>query len=258
MRIEAAGVNFLDIYYREGFHWGGHHRRPLPYTPGAEGAGRVLSVGKDVTEVAVGNRAAFGVSNGYGAYAEMIAIKSRYLVKLPDTVTTRSAAAVMQQGMTAHYLTASTYPLKPTDTALVHAAGGGTGLMLVQMAKLRNARVIALVSSAHKSEIVKSAGCDRRRRRQRRLRFGRQGYVRTKFELPRRTRNDGPVRTVERTRAGFRYRRSQREGLVVSGPSEPDALRCEPRRPRVAHVGHVRLDGSRQVTRPHRPDRPAS
>jgi len=160
VRIEAAGVNFLDIYYREGFHWGGHHQRPLPYTPGAEGAGEVLAVGSAVTEVAVGDRVAFGVSNGYGAYAELIAIKSRHLVKVPAGVTMQSAAAVMQQGMTAHYLTRSTYPLRPTDVALVHAAAGGTGLLVVQMAKLQRARVIAVVSSAHKARWVKAAGAD--------------------------------------------------------------------------------------------------
>jgi NADPH:quinone reductase len=158
--IEAAGVNFLDIYYRQGFHWGGHHQRPLPYTPGAEGAGRVLAVGGAVTEVAVGDLVAFGVSNGYGAYAERIAIKSRHLVKIPAGVAASSAAAVMQQGMTAHYLTQSTYALKPTDVALVHAAAGGTGLLVVQMAKLRRAHVIAIVSNEHKAEVVKAAGAD--------------------------------------------------------------------------------------------------
>jgi NADPH:quinone reductase len=158
--IEAAGVNFLDIYYREGFHWGGHHRRPLPYTPGAEGAGVVLAIGRAVTEVTVGDRVAFGVSNGYGAYAEKIAIKSRHLVKVPAAISTQSAAAIMQQGMTAHYLSRSTYPLKPCDLALVHAAAGGTGLLLVQMAKLHQAHVIAVVSSARKAQEVKTAGAD--------------------------------------------------------------------------------------------------
>jgi NADPH2:quinone reductase len=158
--IEAAGVNFLDIYYRQGFHWGGHHQRPLPYTPGAEGAGRVLAVGSAVAQVAIGDRVAFGVSNGQGAYAERIAIKSRHLVKLPAAVATQSAAAVMQQGMTAHYLTRSTYPLKSTDTALVHAAAGGTGLLIVQMAKLQDSRVIGVVSSEQKAEVARAAGAD--------------------------------------------------------------------------------------------------
>ena len=99
VRIEAAGVNFLDIYYREGFHWGGHHKRSLPYTPGAEGAGRVVAVGAAVTEISVGDRVAFGVSNGYGAYAELIAVKSDRLVKVPETVEITTAGAVMQQGM---------------------------------------------------------------------------------------------------------------------------------------------------------------
>jgi NADPH2:quinone reductase len=160
VRIEAAGVNFLDIYYRSGFHWGGHHERALPYTPGAEGAGRVVEVGSDVREVAVGDRVAFGVSNGYGAYAELIAIKSSHLVRVPEGVDTRLAAAVMQQGMTAHYLTNSTYPIKPGDVALVHAAAGGTGLHVVQMAKLRGARVIGVVSSRKKADIVLAEGAD--------------------------------------------------------------------------------------------------
>lgn len=158
--IEAAGVNFLDIYYRQGFHWGGHHQRPLPYTPGAEGAGRVIAVGSHVTEVATGDRVAFGVSNGYGAYAEQIAIKSRHLVKIPPAISTNSAAAVMQQGMTAHYLTRSTYALKPTDVALVHAAAGGTGLLIVQIAKAQRARVIGVVSNPRKADIVEAAGAD--------------------------------------------------------------------------------------------------
>jgi NADPH2:quinone reductase len=160
VQIEAAGVNFLDIYYREGFHWGGHHKRPLPYTPGAEGAGRVVAAGSDVSEVAIGDRVAFGVSNGYGAYAELIAIKSSHLVKVPEVVSMPTAGAVMQQGMTAHYLTNSTYPLKPNDVALVHAAAGGTGLLIVQMAKLRGARVIGVVSSSSKAEIARSEGAD--------------------------------------------------------------------------------------------------
>lgn len=160
VRINAAGVNFLDIYYRSGFHWGGHHKRELPYTPGAEGAGCVVAVGSAVTEVKVGDRVAFGVSNGHGAYAELIAIKSRHLVKLPDAVRDAVAASVMQQGMTAHYLSNSVFPLKPTDVALVHAAAGGTGLLLVQMAKLRGARVIGVVSSQKKANIARRAGAD--------------------------------------------------------------------------------------------------
>jgi NADPH:quinone reductase len=160
VQIEAAGVNFLDIYYRAGFHWGGHHQRPLPYTPGAEGAGTVLAVGDDVTEVVPGDRVAFGVSNGYGAYAERIAIKAFHLVKVPAGVDTRTAAAVMQQGMTAHYLTQSVYPLRDGDVALVHAAAGGTGLLILQMAKHRGAKVIGVVSTRSKADIALREGAD--------------------------------------------------------------------------------------------------
>jgi NADPH2:quinone reductase len=160
IKIEAAGVNYLDIYYRSGFHWGGHHERPLPYIPGAEAAGTVMAAGPEVAEVSVGDRVAYGISNGYGSYAEMAAVASWHLMKLPAAIDFSVAAAVMQQGMTAHYLTHSTYPLKPGDTALVHAAAGGTGLLLIQLAKLRGARVIGTVSTADKARQAKAAGAD--------------------------------------------------------------------------------------------------
>lgn len=160
IRIEAAGVNYLDIYYRSGFHWGGHHRNDLPYTPGAEAAGVVVVVGAGVTEVAVGDRVAYGISNGKGSYAELAAVPSWHLVKLPDSIDTKTAAAVMQQGMTAHYLAHSVYRLGPDDTALVHAASGGTGLLLVQMAKLCGARVIGVVSTVQKAQLAKENGAD--------------------------------------------------------------------------------------------------
>lgn len=160
IRIEAAGVNYLDIYYRSGFHWGGHHRRPLPFTPGAEAAGTVIGVGPEVPEVKVGDRVAYGISNGQGSYAEMAVVPSWHLVKLPDPVDSQTGAAVMLQGMTAHYLTHSTYRLKEGDTALVHAAAGGTGLLLIQMARMRGARVIGTVSNAEKAKLAKQAGAD--------------------------------------------------------------------------------------------------
>lgn len=160
VRVEAAGVNFLDVYYRSGFHWGGHHRRPLPYIPGAEAAGTVVAVGPEVNGIAIGERVAYGISNGYGSYAELYSVPSRHLFKIPDPVECSVAAAVMLQGMTAHYLTHSTYPLKPNDTALIHAAAGGTGLLLVQLAKLRGARVIGTVSTEEKAEIARRAGAD--------------------------------------------------------------------------------------------------
>ncbi len=160
VRIEAAGVNFLDIYYRAGFHWGGHHRRPLPYIPGAEAAGTVVAVGAAVDNVKPGDRVAYGISNGYGSYAELYSVPGWHLFKIPHSVDFPTAAAVMLQGMTAHYLTHSTYPIKPDDTVLVHAAAGGTGLLLVQLAKRRGARVIATVSSEEKAALARRAGAD--------------------------------------------------------------------------------------------------
>jgi NADPH:quinone reductase len=160
VRIEAAGVNYLDVYYRSGFHWGGHHGRPLPYIPGAEAAGTVVALGANLTGLSVGDRVAYGVSNGYGSYAEIIAVPTWHLYKLPDSIDYETAAAAMLQGMTAHYLTHSTYNVKPSDTVLVHAAAGGTGLLLVQLAKMRGARVFGTVSSAKKAALAKQAGAD--------------------------------------------------------------------------------------------------
>jgi NADPH2:quinone reductase len=160
VKIAAAGVNFLDVYYRSGFHWGGHHKRSLPYIPGAEAAGTVVEVGPGATDVKVGDRVAYGISNGYGSYAELCAVPSWQLYKLPSSITFETAAATMLQGMTAHYLTHSTVAVKPEDTVLVHAAAGGTGLWLVQIAKLRRARVFGTVSTAAKARLVLQAGAD--------------------------------------------------------------------------------------------------
>jgi NADPH2:quinone reductase len=119
-----------------------------------------VAVGGEVSEVAVGDRVAYGISNGQGAYAEFAVVPAWPLVKLPGAIDCDTAAAVMQQGMTAHYLAESTFPLAPGHTALIHAAAGGTGLLLVQIAKLRGARVIATVSTAEKSAHAKAAGAD--------------------------------------------------------------------------------------------------
>ena len=126
VRVAAAGVNYLDIYYRSGFHWGGHHGRALPYVPGAEASGTVVDLGANVTEVKIGDRVAYGISNGYGSYAELHALPAWHLYKIPRSITFEDAAAIMLQGMTAHYLTHSTYRVKPEDTVLIHAAAGGT------------------------------------------------------------------------------------------------------------------------------------
>jgi NADPH2:quinone reductase len=160
VRIAAAGVNFLDIYYRSGFHWGGHHGRALPYIPGAEAAGTIVALGEGVTALSVGDRVAYGISNGQGSYAELKAVPVRHLFRIPDAVDFATAGAVMQQGMTAHYLANSVFPLAPHHTALIHAAAGGTGLLLVQMAKQRGARVVATVSSPRKARAAIEAGAD--------------------------------------------------------------------------------------------------
>jgi NADPH:quinone reductase len=160
VRVAAAGVNYLDIYYRSGFHWGGHHGRALPYIPGAEAAGTVVELGADVMEVRVGDRVAYGVSNGSGSYAELCALPVWHLYKIPPSIAFEDAAAIMLQGMTAHYLTHSTYAVKPNDTVLIHAAAGGTGLLLVQLAKMRGARVFGTVSTAEKARLAQSAGAD--------------------------------------------------------------------------------------------------
>ena len=160
VKISAAGVNYLDIYYRSGFHWGGHHGRALPYIPGAEAAGTVVELGANVTDVKIGDRVAYGISNGYGSYAELQAVPDWHLYKIPQSIAFKDAAAIMLQGMTAHYLTHSTYRVKPKNTVLIHAAAGGTGLLLVQLAKMRGARVFGTVSTDEKARLAQAAGAD--------------------------------------------------------------------------------------------------
>ncbi|MDA8371560.1 MAG: quinone oxidoreductase [Nocardiopsaceae bacterium] len=151
--VEARGVNFIDIYKRSGAY-------PIatPFVPGEEGAGTVSAVGEGVTEIAVGRRVAWAMLAG--AYAERAVVPADRLVPVPDGVPTEQAAAVLLQGMTAHYLTHATYPVQPGDTVLVHAAAGGTGLLLVQLAKLRGARVIGTVSTEAKERLARDAGAD--------------------------------------------------------------------------------------------------
>jgi NADPH2:quinone reductase len=153
VRIEAAGVNFIDVYYRTGAY-------PLsfPLVLGQEGAGVVVSVGPGVTEVATGERVAFG--GGSAAYAELASVPAAKLVPIPDGVTTQQAAAVMVQGLTAHYLATSTYPVKSGDACLVHAAAGGVGLLLCQIARLRGARVFGTVSNEEKAKLAREAGAE--------------------------------------------------------------------------------------------------
>ena len=153
VRVEAAGVNFIDVYQRTGLY-----RIPLPATLGLEGAGVVTGVGAGVTDLRPGERVAWqGVP---GSYAEQVAVPAERAVRLPGGVSARQGAAAMLQGMTAHYLACSTRPLGTGDTCLVHAAAGGVGLLLCQIARLRGARVIGTVSTGAKAALAREAGAD--------------------------------------------------------------------------------------------------
>ena len=153
VKIEAAGVNFIDIYQRTG-----HYKVPLPVTLGQEAAGTVSAVGPGVAEPKVGDRVAY--TTVLGAYAQYAVVPADRVVVLPDGVSTKQGAAVMLQGMTAHYLATSTYALKSGDACLVHAAAGGVGLLLCQIAKLRGARVLGTVSTREKAALARGAGAD--------------------------------------------------------------------------------------------------
>ena len=153
VKIQAAGVNFIDVYNREG-----RYKSPLPLVLGQEAAGVVSAAGSEVREVAVGDRVAYTMT--LGSYAEYAAVAADRLVKVPAGVGEREAAAAMLQGMTAHYLSRDTYPLKKGETALIHAAAGGVGLLLVQMAHNLGVRVIATVSTEEKARLARAAGAD--------------------------------------------------------------------------------------------------
>jgi NADPH2:quinone reductase len=154
VKIAASGVNFIDIYFRSG----SSKAAQMPFTPGHEGAGTVTSIGEGVTEVNVGDRVAYAMTQG--SYAEYAAVPAWRLAKLPDNVDFKTGAALMLQGMTAHYLTHSTFPLAPGHKALVHAAAGGIGRLLTQVAKKRGAVVYATVGSEAKAELAREAGAD--------------------------------------------------------------------------------------------------
>jgi NADPH2:quinone reductase len=153
VKLEASGVNFIDVYHRTGLY-----KLPLPFIPGMEGAGIVEEVGKRDIEWEPGDRVAWAMTPG--SYAEFAVLPSAKLVRIPEGVETRTAAALMLQGMTAHYLTRSTFALKTGDTALVHAAAGGAGLLITQLAKAVGARVIGTVSTEAKAELAREAGAD--------------------------------------------------------------------------------------------------
>ena len=152
--VAAAGVNFMDVYQREGTRYA----TEPPFVPGSEGAGTVTAVGSGVEGVAVGDRVAWaGVP---ASYAEQVVVPAERAVPVPGDVDLRVAAAVMLQGLTAHYLTNSTYPVAPGDPVVVHAAAGGVGLLLTQMVKIRGGAVIATTSNDAKAELARAAGAD--------------------------------------------------------------------------------------------------
>jgi NADPH2:quinone reductase len=153
VKVSASGVNFIDTYHRTGLY-----KLPMPAILGSEGAGIVEATGDGVKTVKPGDRVAWAMTRG--SYAEYAAVPEAQLIKLPDGVSLDDAAAAMLQGMTAHYLTHSTFPLKPGNVALVHAAAGGTGRLVVQMAKMLGARVIATAGSEEKAGIARLAGAD--------------------------------------------------------------------------------------------------
>ncbi|MSS73610.1 MAG: quinone oxidoreductase [Candidatus Latescibacteria bacterium] len=153
VKVEAVGLNYIDVYHRTGLYPG-----VLPFTPGLEAAGVVEAVGEGVKEVKVGDRVAY--STVPGSYAEYVTASERNLVKLPEGIDAKAGAAAMLQGMTAHYLTHATFVLKRGDTALVHAAAGGVGLLLIQMAKRCGARVLGTVSTEAKADLARKAGAD--------------------------------------------------------------------------------------------------
>jgi len=153
VQIKAAGVNFIDVYFREG-----RYPAPLPFINGQEAAGVVSEVGSEVTTVKPGDRVAY--TGAMGSYAEYAAVPTDRLVKIPDGLDFEHAAAAMLQGMTAHYLCHSTYKLQAGESALVHAAAGGVGAILVQMCKRIGARVIATAGTQEKAQIAREAGAD--------------------------------------------------------------------------------------------------
>ena len=153
VKLGATGVNFIDVYQREG-----RYKVPLPFVAGQEGAGTVTAVGSEVKSVKPGDRVAW--SSVQGSYTEFAVVPADKLVKIPQSVSDQQAAAAMLQGMTAHYLCYSTYPVKAGDTVLVHAAAGGVGLLLVQMCHNLGARVIGTVSTEEKAKLAREAGAD--------------------------------------------------------------------------------------------------
>jgi NADPH2:quinone reductase len=153
IKVQAIGVNFIDVYHRTGLY-----KISLPFTPGMEAAGVIESTGANARGFKPGDRVAYAMN--LGAYGEYTTANARHLVRIPEQIDFPTAAAVMLQGLTAHYLTHSTFPLREQQTALIHAAAGGVGLLLIQLARMRGARTIGTVSSEEKEARVQQAGAD--------------------------------------------------------------------------------------------------
>ena len=153
VKVEAIGVNFIDTYHR-----GGLYKNPLPVALGQEGAGRIVALGDGVGDFAVGERVAW--KDQFGSYGEEVVVPVAKLVPVPDGVSSEDAAATMLQGMTAHYLSHSTFPLQEGNACLIHAGAGGVGRLLIQMAKLRGARVLSTAGSEEKAALAREAGAD--------------------------------------------------------------------------------------------------
>jgi NADPH:quinone reductase len=154
VQVTMAGVNYLDVYQRSGV-------TPVaaPYLAGVEGVGLIVEIGSDVTDLREGQRIGW-LTGGQGSFADYVVVEAAKAVPVPDEVGTESAAAVLMQGVTAHYLATDTYPIRPGDPVLVHAAAGGVGQLLVQVAKLRGGIVIGTVSTEAKAEAARAAGAD--------------------------------------------------------------------------------------------------
>ena len=264
--VAAAGVNFIDVYFRTGAY-----PQKLPYTPGVEAAGTVAAVGEGVTEFSAGDRVAW--ANVQGAYAERAVVPADKVVPVPEEVSLEDAAASLLQGMTAHYLTRSTYPIQEGDTVLVHAAAGGMGLLLTQVATSLGARVIGTASTPEKEKLAKDAGAD--------VTMGYDGFPEKVRELtggegvavvydgvgaptfdgepgqPPPPRRPGPVRRRRRAGAAVRSAAPQRGRIGVPHAAVPRPLhrgphgtaRARRRRLRMGEVGHS-ADPRRAPLRP--------
>ena len=262
VKVDAAGLNYIDVYYRSGLY-----KAELPMTLGMEAGGTVTAVGPNVTQVKVGDKVAYtGVP---GSYAEYALVPADRLVVLPAGLSTKHGAAAMLQGMTAHYLACSTWPLRSGEACLVHAAAGGVGLLLCQIAKMRGARVIGTVSTEDKAKLAREAGADEvilytpaglRGRGQAphgwegtsgRVRLRRQGHVRAGIRLPGPPRDDGPVRAVERPRRALRRREARRGRLALPDPAESRRLHGDPGRAGAAGRRRAGLDSRRQADDAH-------